>query len=187
MPKQYPPHPVQRLLDTQIPSLNVADINNPVLQKMLQLPEFGYHNCTPQMAGVKLRESFAHIPAPHLAQNVAHAKRWIREKITAYIDGELIVFLRKPKYILDVIKVIQYAARLVATLRFIEAILAKEVALANAWASECREIVDFAKATVSPAGLRNQAEQILVGRLDVAKGAITQQIGENIQALQCSI
>jgi hypothetical protein len=187
MPTQFPKTPVQRLLDTQIPSLNVAQLHNPVLQKVLQIPEFGFQGCTPQMAGVKLRESFAHIPAPHLVQDVAHAKRWIREKITAYIDGELIVFLRKPKYVLDVIKVIQYAARIIATLRFIEALLNKEVALANAWAAECNALVDFAKATVTPAALRTESENILLGRLDVARAAIDQQIGENGRALACLI
>jgi hypothetical protein len=187
MPVQYPHNPVQRLLDTKIPNINVADLHNPVLAKVLQIPEFGWRNCTPQMAGVKLRESFAHIPAPTLVQNVGHAKRWIHEKITTYIDGELIVYLRKPKYILDCIRVIQYAARIVATLRWLEALLAKEVALSNAWAAECHAIVDFAKATVTPAGLRNQAEQVLLPELDVAKAAITQQIGENSANIACLI
>src|ERR1041384_65418 len=187
MPIQYPQNPVQRLLDVQIPDINVAQLHNPVLAKILQLPEFGFQGCTPQMAGVKLGESFAHIPAPHLVQDVAHAKRWIREKLTADIDGELIVFLRKPKYILEVIRIIQYATRLIATLRFIEALLKKEVALANAWGSECKALVSFAKATVTPAGLRTEAERIVIERLDVAHAAIDQQISENGSNIACLI
>ncbi|HEX8184724.1 MAG TPA: hypothetical protein VF747_08225 [Blastocatellia bacterium] len=184
----YPDNPVQRLVNTKIPSADVADLHNPILQRVLQLPEFGSGSgCTPQMAGVKLREAFAHIPAPHLAQDVAHAKRWIKEKITAYIDGELIVFLRKPKYVVDVIRIIQYAARLIATLNYIRSLLIKEVELANAWALECDALVSFAAATISPAGLRNQAEQVLIGELDVAAQAIGQQAEENSAHVACLI
>lgn len=187
MPKLFPTVPTKRLVDTILPHADVADIRNPVLRRLAQIPEFGNGTCTPQMAGVKLRESFASVPAPHLVEQIAHAKRWIREKITGYVDGELIVYLRKPKYIMDVIKVIQYAQRTVATLRFLESLLQQEVAMANAWAREANHLVNFTRENLPAEGLRTAAEKELLDTLDVAAGAIEQQIAENGQALTCLI
>jgi len=183
----YKNNPVQRLVDTVIPRGGVANLTNPVLRRLSQIPEFGNSQCTPQMAGIKLRESFNSIPAPHLIEQVAHAKRWIKEHLISYIDGYLPTILRKVKYAHDVIKIIQYAARIVATLRFLESLLAQEVALANAWARECDLLVNFALQNLSPAGLRSQAEAETKEVLERARQDIAQQIEENLQHLECLI
>lgn len=184
MPTQFPLAPVKRLVDTHIPNINVADINNPVVQRLLNIPRFGF-NCTPQMAAIKLRSSFAHVPAPHLIQDVAHAKSWITEHLITYIDGQLPDSLRKPKFIIDHKRQIQYAARIVATARLLIAMLSEEIQLANAWANECNALVAFAKAELTPGNLRTEAEQLLANQLDVAAAAISQQIAENTQNLKC--
>ncbi len=187
MVQQYPPNPVQRLVDTRIPDINVERVNNPVLQKVLQLPEFGWHNCTPQMAGVKLRDSFEHIPMPHLVEQVGHAKRWIKEKITTYVDGALIYFLRHAKFIIDCLRIIQYAVRLVATLNYIISLINMEIARAQAWANECIALVGFAKRELTPAHLRTEAERVLAAKLDQAAANISQQITENAANVACFI
>jgi hypothetical protein len=172
------------MVDTHIPNINVADATNPVVQHLLNVPRFGF-NCTPQMAAIKLRSSFAHVPAPHLIQDVAHAKSWITEQLITYIDGQLPDWLRKPKFIYDHKRQIQYAARIVATARLLIAMLNQEVALANAWANECSALVGFAKTELTTGNLRTEAESLLANQLDVAQAAINQQIEENTQNLKC--
>lgn len=186
MPIQFPPNPIKRLVDTRIPDINVADVLNPTLLRMPQIPGFGWGaNCTPQMAAVKLRESFAHIPAPHLVQNIAHAKRWIKEKITTYVDGALIYFMRHVKFAIDVLKIIQYAVRIVATLNYVISLLNKELALAAAWASECTALVAFAKSELTTGALATESERILAQTLDTATAAISKQVAENSAHLAC--
>jgi hypothetical protein len=137
------------------------------------------------MAGVKLRESFAHIPAPHLIQDVAHAKSWCVEHVISYIDGEEIVFIRHLKYAVDVIRMLQLFAQMVSTLEFVLALLQKEVSLANAYANEGLLLVAFGRQSLSPAGLRTAAEQAVDSVLSFAANSISQQISETTQAVAC--
>jgi hypothetical protein len=188
MSEIYPQNPVQRFIDTVVPKADIADLSNPILRKLTQLPGFGWHSqCTPQMAGVKLRESFGHISAPTLVQHVANAKRQADQAIIELVDGELPVWLRKPKYIYDVAKMIQLMEQIVATLNFLISVLRQEVALANAWANEGLLFVNYIQQSISPPALRVQAETELLAVLGVATSAITQQINENNASLACLI
>src|SRR5689334_16864400 len=102
MSKTFPPDPVHRLQNTIVPDALTSGISNPLVRRLSQIPGFGNETCTPQAAAIKLRESFDSIPAPALIEHCAHAKRWVREHITAYIDGKLPTAIRKFKYAADV-------------------------------------------------------------------------------------
>src|SRR5580693_6890610 len=57
----YPQNPTARFVDSVVPQGSVAAMANPVVQKLIQLAQLPFSGCTPQNAGIKLRESFAHI------------------------------------------------------------------------------------------------------------------------------
>lgn len=187
MGKVLKENPVRRLQNNIVPDLSGAQITNPIVRRLMQIPGFGNGTCTPQMAGIKLRESFASIPAPTMIQNIAHAKRWVHEHIITYVDGFLPTIIRKFKYLADLKKLIQLVARIVATLRFLQALVQREVALANAWARECVALIDFAERTLTPAGLQTEAESEMVTIFNRAKASINQQVSENNENVACLI
>jgi hypothetical protein len=186
-PKIYPNNPVQRLMDTIVPRTLEEKITNPVLNKLPQIAEFGWANCTPQHRNWKVRETFGDIGAAQLVEQIGHAKRFIKEHIVAYIDGYLPTFIRRVKYALDVVKIIRYAVRIVATLNFLESVIRREIALANQWAAENIAHINYALSQVTPAGLRTAAEEAKVLVLERAKQSIQQQINENPQMTACLI
>jgi hypothetical protein len=183
----YPTAPVRRLLDTVIPRTSSAVMNNPFLNALRQIPEFGWNGCTPQHKNLKMRQSFGHIGNVQLLEQIAHAKRFIKEHIQAYIDGFLPTFIRKIKYALDKLKLIRYIIRLVATINHLQQLISQEIALANQWATENLLHIDYALSQITPAGLRTTAEEELVGTLNRAKDKISQQIAENTSTLTCLI
>lgn len=183
----YPTDPVRRLLDTVIPRTSAAVMNNPVLQALPQLAEFGWRGCTPQHRNLKMRQSFGHIGNMQLLEHIAHAKRFIKEHVQAYIDGKLPTLIRKFKYAANVLKMLRYIIRLVATLNYLQQLVAHEIALANAWANENLLHIDYALNQITPAGLRTAAETELVATLNRAKQKIVQQINENNATVACLI
>ncbi|MEW6209821.1 MAG: hypothetical protein AB1631_15765 [Acidobacteriota bacterium] len=187
MAKIFPQAPIQRLVNTHIPDGLNGNITNPLVSRLHQIPGFGNEQCTPQMAGIKLRESFASVPAPALIEHCAHAKRWVKEHITSYIDGKLPTIIRKFKYAADIIKIIRYIARVVATLNFLVSLLRKELALALAWAQEMDAFIEFAESNLTPAGLRTQAEQETAAGLARARQSIARKVQESTQSLACLI
>jgi hypothetical protein len=187
MSEIYPANPVIRLLDTVVPKANVADQTNPVVAKLAQLPGFGWHTCTPQHAGQKLRSSLSHISVPTLVQHVANAKRQADQALIELIDGELPVWLRAPKYVYDVERMIQLMEQIVATFNFLAAILKQEIALANAFCAEGIAFANYIKSTLAPDSLRIQAERELSTAMDVAVTSINQQINENNASIACLI
>jgi hypothetical protein len=156
-----------------------------LLSNLPQIPEFGWHNCIPKDAGRRLKEHADGTNKYHLLECVAQAKRWIHEHIITYIDGKLPVFIRKFKFAYDVIKVMQYAARIVATAAFLQSLIRKEVALANAYLTDAQALLDFAEATLSPAGLRTQAELEMIRIWNIARNDIQMQINQNNESIQC--
>ncbi|HKV39583.1 MAG TPA: hypothetical protein VJX67_10245 [Blastocatellia bacterium] len=186
--KQFPTGPIQRLQNLPIPRADVADFSNPVVLKLIQVATFGWSpSCSPSRAGQKINTAFGHVSQPHLIEHVAHCKARVEEHIETYIDGELPVWLRKPKYVLDVARVIQKMIQIVATYNYYRSLLVQEVALANAWAGECDALVGLAQATMTPAGLRTASEQALVPVLNRATADISQQIQENGSSTSCLI
>jgi 2-polyprenyl-3-methyl-5-hydroxy-6-metoxy-1,4-benzoquinol methylase len=162
-------------------------MNNPVLRALPQIDQFGWANCTPQHRNLKMRQTFGHIGNMQLLEHIAHAKKFIKEHIQAYIDGKLPTVIRKVKYAADVLKLLKYLIRLVATLNYLANLIAHEVALANQWAQENLLHIDFALSQITPAGLRTAAEAELVTTLNRAKQKIQQQINENGATLECLI
>ncbi|MBI3654080.1 MAG: hypothetical protein HY231_23870 [Acidobacteria bacterium] len=187
MTKLYDAEPVQRLVDVVLPRTSAAVMNNPVLQALRQLDEFGWKGCTPQHRNLKMRQSFSHLSNAALVEHIAHAKRFIMEHVRAYIDGFLPTILRKIKYAIDKVKIIRYIIRLVATLNYLSQLIAHEIALANQWARENLLNLEYAINQVSPAHLRTAAERELVSTLNRAKSKIEQQIVENTQMLTCLV
>ena len=184
----FPTSPVQRLQNLPIPQANVADFSNPVVLKLIQVATFGWNpSCTPTRAGKKINSAFGHVSQVNLMEHVAHAKARNEEHAIQYIDGELPVWLRKPKYILDVARVIQKMEQIVATYNYYRALFEQEVALANAWAGECNALVGLAQATMTPAGLQTEAERVLVPVLNKAAQDIAQQIQESNTSKSCVI
>src|SRR5260370_21436072 len=104
----YPPAPVRRLGDLELPPGFSVDVLNQGFIPLPQIPGFGWHSCVPRHSGRKLQEAVDGVPKWHLLQHVAHAKRWVIEHIVTYLDGKLPVFLRKPKFVYDEIKIVQY-------------------------------------------------------------------------------
>ena len=180
-------NPTQRLMDTVIPRASLASVTNPVLQKLPQVIEFGWANCTPQYRNWKMRESFGDVGTAQLVEHIGHAKRFIKEHIQAYIDGKLPTVIRKAKYAADVIKAIRYCVRIVATLNHLEQIILQEIALAIQHANENLAHIEYALNQVTPAGLRTAAEEQLVATLTRAKQDIEQQITENGMMPACLI
>lgn len=185
--KIYPTQPVKRLLDTIIPRTSSAVMNNPVLKALPQIVEFGWHTCTPQHRNLKMRQTFGHIGNANLLEHIAHAKRFIKEHVQAYIDGKLPTLIRKFKYAADVLKIVRYMVRLVATINYLQQLIAHEIALANRWAGENLLHIEYAINQITPAGLRTAAEQELVAMLNKSKQKIQQQINENNATLACLI
>lgn len=174
--------------DTVLPKLDVADFANPAVLRLIQIATFGWNGaCTPQHAGKKKNSSYSHSSNPTLMEHVAHSKARIEEAIITYVDGELPVWLRKPKFIVDVANVIKKLEQIVGTFNYYKALLEQEVALANAWAGECQALVNFAASTVTPEGLRTAAEEVALPLLNHAIQDIGQQIQENIQSVGCLI
>jgi hypothetical protein len=134
-----------------------------------------------------MRETFGYIGNMQLLEHIAHAKRFIKEHVQAYIDGKLPTVIRKFKYAADVLRIVRYMVRLVATLNFLEQLVAHEIALANQWANENLLHIDYAINQLTPAGLRTAAEQELAATLERAKQKIQQQINENNATLACLI
>lgn len=187
MAKIYPTAPVRRLLDTVVPRTSSAVMNNPLVTVLRQLDEFGWRNCTPQHRNLKMRQSFGHIGNMQLLEHIAHAKRFIKEHVQAYVDGFLPTFIRKVKYALDKLKIVKYMVRLVATLNHLAKLIANEIALANLWAQENLLHIEYGINQVTPEGLRTAAEQELVGTLIRAQQKIIQQINENNATLACLV
>lgn len=185
MPKQFPIPAKQRLQDTRIPSIDVSDPLHPALQKVPQIPGFGYANCTPQDMGRKLQQSMDGVNKHSLMQNVAHAKRWVREKVTAYVDGYLPTWLRRPKYVADVARLIQYFRGAVATARFLESLRAQEIAGANHYIDEANAMITLAESTLTPEGQMTAAERELATVLRQAKTDLGKQGAENQSELRC--
>lgn len=185
--KIFPDSPVQRLVDTVIPRASIASVTNPILQKLPQIAEFGWANCTPQHRNLKLRETFASVGNAQLVEHIGHAKRFIKEHIQAYIDGKLPTIIRKLKYAADVLKIVRYIVRIVATLTYLENLIRREIALANQWANENILLIEYAINQITPPGLRTAAEAKLVETLMRAKQDIQRQINENNQMPACLI
>lgn len=185
--KIFPPAAKQRLMDTTKPLMDVEQAVNKALTALPQIPEFGYHNCIPKDAGRRLKN---HADGTHkyaLLEHAAHAKRRIRENLTQYIDGKLPVYIRAGKYELDRVKALQYAARIVGTAHFLQAVLQQEVAEANYYCQEGIHLVDFAESNLTPGGLRTQAEDEVARVLAQVRLDLQTQVVENNRSLECLI
>lgn len=187
MPKQYPVPARIRLQLIEKPLIDVAVAANKVLEKLPQVPELGWKSCIPRDAGRRLKEHLNGIQKYAILEHIAHAKRRIEENIIQYIDGELPVWLRAPKYAYNALKKIQYALRIVATAFFLKSLLEEEVALANHYCEEGIALIEFAEATLTPAGLRTQAEQELAIVWIKARADLQSQIAQNGDSLSCLI
>lgn len=189
MPVQiYPQQPVSRLQDTVLPKLEVANFVNPTVLSLLQIATFGWNaSCTPKQTGKKKNSTYAAISHPSLMEHVAHAKANADQYIINLVDGQLPVWLRKPKFFHDAAVVIQDMERIVGTFNYYKAILEKDVALANAWGSECQTLLDYAQASITPAGIRTAAEEVLIPILTSAASDVSKQIEENKQSVTCLI
>lgn len=178
---------VRRLMDVIRPDKILGQHRNPVLDKIPQIATWGWGGCTPQHKGIALRESLAHINAPDLLQHAAQAKRWIQEKIIAYVDGKLPYWLRAPKYILDVIKVIQHAAQVVATVKFLISIIEKEIALADSFIDLGEALLNYAINTRPSGELETLADREVKQVFGRIMQDIQQQRGMNSSTLTCLI
>lgn len=183
----YYPDQIRRLMDVVLPEGIISEHRNPVLDKLRQLPEFGWHNCTPQDLGQALMESFDAVNSFSLLEHAANAKRWIEEHIKAYILSKLPWIIRKIKIPIDVIKIIQFTARIVATVKFLISLIQKAIALANKFIDEGLALIAFAKTSLGPSGLRTQAEKQFDLILDRAVEDLNKQLGFNGQTTQCLI
>lgn len=185
--KVYPPTAKQRLMDTVVPLANVERATNKVLAAIPQVPGIGWGNCVPKDAGRRLKEHLDGQSKYSLMEHIGHAKRRCIENVTQYIDGKLPVWIRRVKYELDRIKVLQYAAQLVGTAKFLRSLLQKEVELANHYCNEGIAIVNFAESNLTPAGLRTQAEHEVAAVLQQARADLESQIEQNNASLECLI
>lgn len=184
----YKQPPVHRLVDHKVPSINISNSLNPTLPFLRQLPELGWHNpCTPTRAGRKLNEFVDGQGKFNLLQDAAHLKRWVIEHVKTYIEGKLPVWIRAPKFALDVIKLIRYIQRIVATVLFYKSILNKETELANHYIGESIALIDFAESTLSPPSLRTEAEREVLLIWNQARQELGRQVNENNQARSCVI
>lgn len=187
MPKMYPVPSVRRLQIPPIPRLDVTEAGNKVLAGLPQVPELGWHNCTPKDAGRRLKEHLDGIKKYELLEHIAHAKRRIEENIRQYIDGKLNDWVRPWKYAYNAIQKIKYALRLVATALFLKSLLEQEVALANHYCSEGIAIINFAQANLTPEPLRTQAEREMARVWEKQLADLTSQIAQNNASLECLI
>ncbi|MGH9821735.1 MAG: hypothetical protein ACREDR_00530 [Blastocatellia bacterium] len=179
---------VTRFMDAVFPSSIIAQHTNPILSKLPQFVEFGSGNgCTPQHFGMALRNSLADTNAPDLLEHAAHAKKWLDDALIQYIDGELPVWLRAPKFAVDAVKALQWAARVIATVKFLIQLLQQEIEEANHFINRSMALVQFAQSTISPEGLRTAAERDLVTIFAQAVTDLQQQQQQNQQTLQCLI
>ncbi len=178
---------VRRLMDNILPSNILAQHRNPVLNKLPQFIDFGWNNCTPQSAGMALRNSLADVNPHELLEHAAQAKRWVVETTTIYIDGQLPDMVRPAKFVKDLAEVIQFIAQVVATVNFLITIIEEAVALANNYIDQGERLVQFAKATLSLGELKTQADRELDHILDRALEDLALQRQMNGQSLQCLI
>jgi hypothetical protein len=157
--KLFKKNPKHRLIDHPLPDLAVLDSKNPLVPFMRQNPEMGWdHQCVPTRAGRKVNEFIDGQGKFNLVQDIAHAKRWIEEQVRDKITCYLPTWLRKPKLAVEVIKILRYIRRLVATYRFWKAVVDKEVAQANHHIEQCNMIIDHAESTLSAAADRAEWE-----------------------------
>jgi hypothetical protein len=178
--KVFKSAPKHHLVDNPLPNLSILDAKMPHLPWMLQNPEMGWNaSCVPTRAGRKVNEFVDGQGKFHLVQNIAHAKRWITEKVRGYIDGYLPTWLRRPKYALDVIKLLRYIRRLVATYNFWQAVVNKEIDLANNYIAQCQAVINYGKTTLSPASLRSEFENEIAEIWDNAINDLNKQVEEN--------
>ncbi len=181
--KIFKTQPMHRLVDNPIPNLSIADSKMPRLPRPIQNPEMGWNSqCTPTRAGRKINEYIDGQFKFNLLQNIAHAKRWIKEKIRGYIDGFLPTWLRKIKYKIDAVKLGIYIRRLVATYNFWRSVVNKEVDLANNHIGQCKAIINYGKQTLSPSGLRAEFENEIAEIWNNALSDLDKQTEENNQS-----
>lgn len=185
--KIFPQTAKQRLQDVQIPLADVERVLNQHLPQLPQVPEFGWGGCRPTDAGRRLKSALDGQHKFNLLQNIAHAKRRIVENVRQYIDGELIVWIRKFKYALNVIKVLQYIQRLVATANFYRSLIRQEIEVANHYCREGIALIEFAESNLTPANLRTQAERELADVWTQIKADCNLQINENNASKECLI
>jgi hypothetical protein len=183
----FPPSARQRLQDTIIPLAHVEQAINKTLASWPQVPELGWRNCVPKDAGRRLKEHVDGQTCYDLLEHIAHAKRRVKENLTQYLDGKLPIQIRRVKYELDKVKVLQYARRFAATAVLLKSILEKEVELANAYLNQGEAIVSWAESNLTPAGLRTQAEQTVAEVWERVKQDLAMQKDQNSQSLQCLI
>jgi hypothetical protein len=188
MPVQiFPPAARQRLQDTVVPLAHVEQAINKTLASWPQVPELGWRNCVPKDAGRRLKDHVDGQTVYDLLEHIAHAKRRVQENLTQYLDGKLPIHIRRVKYELDKVKVLQYARRFAATAVLLKSIVEKEVELANGWLNQGEAIVNFAQSNLTPAGLRTQAEETVALVWQQVQADLTMQKSQNAQSLQCLI
>jgi hypothetical protein len=183
----YPQNPTARFIDSVVPQGSVAPMANPIVQKLIQLAQLPFSGCTPQNAGIKLRESFAHINPNSLLQHIAQAERWVIEHVISYISGEMPVWLRAPAWAIKALLIIQYALQLVANLLYLASILAHEVALMDAFIGESLLFASHIASTITSGGLRTRWETDLVQTIATAQAAANQAANEKHANQACLI
>jgi len=181
----FPPAPVRRLGDLQLPSGANIDCINRLFIPLPQIPGFGWAGCTPRHSGRKLQEAVNGQTKWDLMQEVAHLKRWIIEHVTSYVDGELPYWPRAAKYAMDVIKVLMYIERVVATANFYLSLLAQEYAWAARNIAEANALLAFGQSLLTPQGLRTAAEIELAAVWLQASKDLARQASQNAADKSC--
>jgi hypothetical protein len=186
MGKNVYSNPRHRLVPSELPEIDVTRSLNPQVPFPVQIDEFGWGRpCAPSRAGRKMEDLIDGQKKYQLIQHVSHVKRVVMEKVRQYVDGYLPTLIRKVKYAADLVRMLRWFYRAVATMRYYQGLANKSVALANHYIGQSKMLIAFGESTITQGALKTIWETELEECWATAKAELTRQANENNQSNNC--